>query len=199
MRGGRYRFQVTPLVGSERFVSVLADYRRYFFFKPVTLAVRGMHRGNYGAAEADVFGAEYLGYPYYSGFVRGYSYSSFEVNECSTDTCPEYERLFGTRIALASAELRIPLMGSDTFGLINFPYLPTELAFFADAGLAWSEESPPVLEFSRDSVERVPVVSVGASTRFNLFNMLVFEVFYAYPFQRPVKGGHFGLQFAPGW
>ena len=199
VRGGRYRFQVTPLVGSERFVSVLADYRRYFFFKPVTLAVRGMHRGNYGAAEEDVFGAEYLGHSYYSGFVRGYNYNSFDVNECSTDTCPEYIRLFGTRIALASAELRIPLMGSDTFGLINFPYLPTELAFFADAGLAWSEESPPVLEFSRDSGERVPVVSVGASTRFNLFNVMVFEVYYAYPFQRPVKGGHFGVQFVPGW
>ncbi len=199
VKGGRSRLQVTPLIGSETFVSVMADYRRYFYTKPVTVAVRGLHVGNYGAREDDVFGREYLGAPYYAGFVRGYSFNSFDASECSTADCPEYDRLFGTRLALASAEVRVPLMGSEAFGLINFPYLPTELSLFADAGLAWSEESSPVFAFSRNSSERVPVFSVGASTRFNLFGALVFEVFYAYPFQRPEKGGHFGLQFAPGW
>jgi hypothetical protein len=198
-QGGRYRFQVAPYLGTESFVNVTADYRRYFFRKPFTFAVRAYHSGNYGASEDDLFGAEYLGYSYYGTFVRGYSFNSLEANECSTSACPEAARLAGTRIALASAELRIPLLGSEAHGLVKFPYLPTELSLFADAGLAWSAESPPVLSFARNSAERTPVVSVGASTRFNLFNALVLEVFYAYPFQRPEKGAHFGSQLLPGW
>jgi hypothetical protein len=28
---------------------------------------------------------------------------------------------------------------------------------------------------------------------------LVFEAYYAYPWQRPEKGGHFGFVLSPGW
>jgi hypothetical protein len=45
----------------------------------------------------------------------------------------------------------------------------------------------------------VPVFSTGISARMNLFGYLVLETYYAYPFQRPEKGGHFGLQLNPGW
>ena len=46
---------------------------------------------------------------------------------------------------------------------------------------------------------RIPVASVGASARFNLFGYMVLEMYYAYPFQRPQKGAHFGFQLLPGW
>ncbi len=131
--------------------------------------------------------------------MRGYSYYSFESGECSAADCPEIGRLRGTRVALASAEVRIPLFGTPSLGLISFRYLPTDLSLFVDAGLAWTEEEPPVLEWSRRSPERIPVVSAGVSTRMNLFNALVLEIYYAYPFQRPEKGGHMGLLILPGW
>lgn len=206
--GGRYRFQVQPLLGSASFVSALADYRRYHFINPVTIAWRGLHIGNYGAAQDDLFASQYLGYWYYPAFVRGYSFTNFEPTECTqatpepgqpASTCLEADRLFGTRIALASAEVRFPLFGTEQFGLFNFPYLPTELTLFADAGLAWTAEEGPELRFSRTDPGRVPVVSVGSSARINLLGALVFEVYYAYPFQRPEKGGHFGMLFSPGW
>lgn len=200
--GGRYRYQVSPMLGSSSFVSVLGDYRRYHFFNPVTIAWRALHVGNYGAGEDDIFASQYLGYWYYPTFIRGYSVSGFEPGECTpteTGGCAEAERLVGTRAALASAEIRMPLLGTEQFGLLNFPYLPTELALFADAGLTWTGEEAPVLAFRRDSVERIPVVSVGASARVNLLGALVFEIYYAYPFQRPQKGGHFGMLFSPGW
>ncbi|QXD16570.1 BamA/TamA family outer membrane protein [Rhodocaloribacter litoris] len=207
VRGGRSRFDVSPFVGTERFVRVLADYRRYFFINPVTLAFRGLHLGNYGASESDdlansLFTQEYLGYANSLTFVRGYSFSSFEGIECTpTDqsTCAEFDRLLGSRIALASLELRIPLLGTEQFGLLNFPYLPTEIAFFADGGLAWTKDEAPVLKFERDTTERVPVFSVGVTGRFNLFGYTVIEIFYAKPFQRPIKGAHFGFQIIPGW
>jgi hypothetical protein len=43
------------------------------------------------------------------------------------------------------------------------------------------------------------VFSAGVSARVNILGFMVFETYYAYPFQRPDKGGHFGFQIAPGW
>jgi len=45
----------------------------------------------------------------------------------------------------------------------------------------------------------VPVFSAGVSARFNILGYLVLEAYYAYPFQRPGKGGHLGFNIAPGW
>jgi hypothetical protein len=42
-------------------------------------------------------------------------------------------------------------------------------------------------------------MSAGVSTRVNLFDALILDVFYANPFQRPLKGGFWGFQLAPGW
>ncbi|HEX2716369.1 MAG TPA: hypothetical protein VHM67_01750, partial [Gemmatimonadaceae bacterium] len=52
---------------------------------------------------------------------------------------------------------------------------------------------------ARGATAQVPVASAGVSTRINLFGYLIGEIYYAYPFQRPDKGGHFGFQLAPGW
>ncbi len=207
--GGRYRFQVGITQGSYNYFPVVADYRRYIFARPFTFAFRGMHMGNYGVEEDNTtrIGQEYLYSSYYPGFVRGYGFRSLEVeSECPANAggCPVFTRLQGTRIAILNAEIRTPILGSEQFGLINFPYLPTELSLFADAGLAWTGDEGPVLAFrtgdeARNTFDRIPVVSVGASTRFNVLGYAIFEVFYAYPFQRPDKGAHFGFALSPGW
>ncbi|HEX7071390.1 MAG TPA: BamA/TamA family outer membrane protein, partial [Rhodothermales bacterium] len=148
-------------------------------------------------------------YPYYPGFVRGYSFNSFDPGlECGNtenSSCPTLERLRGTRVALASAEVRVPLLGPGEVALLNFPYLPVEFTAFTDAGLAWTGAEAPVLAFVTDrdrianSTDRFPVVSAGLTTRINVLGYLVLEFYYAYPFQRPEKGAHFGFQLAPGW
>ncbi len=204
--GGRYRFGVTPYIGTNSFVALTGDYRRYIYFRPFTFALRGLHIGNYGAPETSdsqigqsLF-HEYLGSPYYQGFVRGYSFSDI-YEECSRNAanCFDTSRLIGSRIALASAELRIPLLGYRELALINFPYLPTEVSFFADAGLAWTGSERPVLDFSPDATGRAPVTSAGVSTRINVLGAIVVEMYYAYPFQRPERGFDFGVQLIPGW
>lgn len=208
VRGGRSRFEVAPFVGTKSFVRALADTRRYFGLGDFTFAFRALHVGSYGlrANEANAglfYLGEYLGYANSRGFVRGYSFSSFDsFEECTpteTGQCAELTRLIGTRMGLVSAEVRIPLFGTEQFGLVNFPYLPIEIALFADGGLAWSAEESPVLKWRRATDERVPVFSTGISSRFNLFNYMVLEIFYAKPYQRPGKGAHFGFQLVPGW
>ena len=229
--GQRFRYEMSPTVGTLSFVTANVDHRRYFFFNPVTLAVRGMHYGYYLGDENDTrlrdgifMGREWL--------IRGYSYESYEVSEecpetggaTAFDACPALHRLFGSRIAVANFEARLPLIGVEEFGLINFPYLPTELAAFFDAGMAWCGSDAPVspessfgsaarcgpdengenaedtdVTFSTTSGERVPVFSAGVSSRFNILGYVILEVYYAYPFQRPDKGWHFGFNMAPGW
>jgi hypothetical protein len=201
--GGRYRFEASPMLGSLSMTSVLADYRRYIFLKPVTLAFRGMHYGRYGAdAENSTWlQSMFIGYP---SLVRGYSYESFSASECSPvagnpSACPEFDRLLGSRIAVASAELRIPVLGPRQLALVPFNFLPVEVAPFVDAGEAWTRDEKPTLNFSTTGTGRIPVVSTGVSTRFNLFGAMVLEVYYAHPFQRPEKGGLWGFQLQPGW
>jgi len=103
------------------------------------------------------------------------------------------------RTALGSVEVRVPVLGSREFGLVSFPYLPTELVAFADGGVAWSSDAPPVFEFTRESEERIPVFSTGLSARVNVLGFLVVELMGVYPFQRPDKGWHFDFQISPGW
>jgi hypothetical protein len=135
--------------------------------------------------------------------IRGYAVESFEPGECTpvagTNRCPEFDRLIGSRIGVFNLELRIPLFGTPELGLFTTRFLPIEIAPFLDAGVAWTSEESPNFEFSRETLERVPVVSTGLSTRLNLFGYAVFEIYYTYPFQRPEKGWHWGFNLAPGW
>lgn len=207
VKGGRSRFEVSPFIGSSTFLRALVDWRRYFAIGQSALAVRALHVGNYGTGRGDqtdqLFMDEYLGYANSRGFVRGYSFYSFDdLGECTPTPegyCAELDRLQGTRIGVASLEFRFPLLGTERFGLINFPYLPTEISLFADAGVSWTADEKPVWKFERRSAERIPVFSTGVSTRFNLFGYTVLEIFYARPYQRPGKGAHFGFQIVPGW
>jgi hypothetical protein len=199
--GGRYRFEVTPSVGSINYTTALVDYRRYLLARPFTFAFRGMHVGRYGAgAESNRLTPFFVGQPY---LVRGYDPNSFDVSECqdvtTSDECPQLSRLSGSRLAIINAELRIPLFGTRQFGLIPFSLLPIEVAPFVDAGLAWSASDDPALRFAQQTSERVPVVSAGVSGRANLFGFAVLEVFWARPFQRPTRGGLVGFQLQPGW
>ncbi len=198
VRGGRYRLELGVTAGNLDYSSILLDYRRYFNpVRELTFAFRGFHYGRYGAGVEDsVLQPFYVGW---ESLVRGYSYNSFDPRECSSQTCPERERLYGNRIGVASAEVRVPLLGVDRMGLINVGFLPTELVLFTDAGLAWNADDPPVWKFARSSAERIPVFSSGASVRLNVLQFLVLEFYYAIPWQRPSKGGHFGFQLQPGW
>jgi Tol biopolymer transport system component len=206
--GQRYRLEVGPTFGTLTFQTLLADYRRYFMMQPFTFAFRGLHYGRYGR-DAEGIDSEgrrimsdlFLGY---EPLVRGYARESFDFRvECegatSQSPCPAFDRLRGTRIGIANFEIRIPLLGVPELGLLNFPYLPTEVSPFFDAGMAWRGGDAPDLRFDRSTGDRVPVFSTGLSIRMNLLGYAVLEAYYAYPFQRPEKGGHWGFQLAPGW
>ncbi len=221
IRGGRYRFSVEQTQGTLGFTTVVGDWRRYFSpTRNLTVGVRALHFGRYGLSlEENSTSVGTLGqfsqqnlriqplFLGYETFIRGYSFESFDASECGTatqaspagSTCPSFDRLFGQRLAVGSLELRVPFIGVEQFGILNFPMLPTELVLFADAGLAWDPDNPPTLELRRSSSERVPVFSTGVSARFNILGVMILEAYYAYPWQRSEKGWHWGFNLAPGW
>ncbi|RJP79234.1 MAG: peptidase S9 [Candidatus Zixiibacteriota bacterium] len=202
VRGSRFRYELEGTFGDLNFLTALADYRRYFFFNPFTLAFRAMHLGRYlEDAESDRLTPLYLGF---QTLVRGYEIGSFDLTECAqagedlTD-CPQIDRLIGSRLGVGNLELRIPLFGTSQFGLINFPYLPTEIVGFLDGGVAWTNTEQPTWEFSQSSTARVPVFSSGAAARVNVLGALILQVYVAWPFQRPEKNTQWGFLISPGW
>jgi outer membrane protein assembly factor BamA len=136
----------------------------------------------------------YLGYP---GLVRGYDSNSFESGECGVSLrgdCPAFDRLIGSKVAIANAELRFPLWGA--FGGDNFyGPLPIEMALFTDAGVAWDRTTQPGF----GPGDREPVVSVGAAMRINVFGFAVAEIDYVRPFQRPGRGWLWQFSLRPGF
>ncbi len=200
-RGMRLRIENQWTTGDIDFQTARVDYRRYFMRTPLTFAFRLLHLGRHGS------GAEDPRLPLFdigsSSLIRGYDLDSLDLSECSFGVnitgCPEAERLIGSRIAVASFELRLALLGNEDYGVFNVPAAPTELAFFIDAGAAWSTGQSVDWSFRRNTLERVPVFSAGLAARTLVLGMLPLEFFYAYPFQRPDESAVFGMRIGGGW
>jgi outer membrane protein assembly factor BamA len=164
--------------------------------KPFTIALRGMHYGRYGRdAEDPRLSAIDLGFP---GLVRGYDFASFDAAEClgTGSTCAVADQLLGSRIAVGNAEVRFPLVGAFSRRTFYGP-LPLEVAFFTDAGIAWTSDVTPRLFGT--SGDRPWVKSVGAALRFNAFGYLIGEIDYVKPIDRPDKGWYWQFNFIPGF
>ncbi|MDP3720205.1 MAG: BamA/TamA family outer membrane protein [Acidobacteriota bacterium] len=194
--GQRYRLEFSQMAGSLSFSSVTADYRRYFMpVRPFTLAVRALHFGRYGAGGEDPRLPElYLGYP---GLVRGYDVGSFDANECvevDLASCDAFDQTKGSRIAVAGAEFRFPLLG--LFNRSSFyGGFPLEMAFFGDAGLAWTEDNQP----SFSGGERDWVRSAGVALRANVLGYAIAEIAYVRPFDRSRRGWVWQFGLMPGF
>jgi Tol biopolymer transport system component len=195
IRGSRYRLELSQSAGDLTYSGVLADLRTYLMpFRPYTIALRGMYYGRLGRdAEDGRLPALFLGYP---GLVRGYDQNSFEPQECenSTTSCPAFDRLIGSRVAIANAELRFPVWGA--FGGDQFyGPLPLEAAIFTDAGVAWGVSER--VTFAPG--DNQPVVSVGAALRVNILGFAVAEIDYVRPLDRPNRGWLWQFSLRPGF
>src|SRR5262249_45111135 len=109
--GGRYRLEAQALTGDLHFETALVDWRHYWYKRPFTLALRGIQYGRYGAdAESPLLTPLYIGDAY---LIRGYDLGSIGLDECKapagSTACPVFDRLVGSKIALANPEVRVPL------------------------------------------------------------------------------------------
>jgi Tol biopolymer transport system component len=195
--GQRFRLEAAPAAGTISWVTLIADYRRYFMLvRPFTLAVRALHFGRYGSgAEDERLTPLYLGYP---SLVRGYDIGSFSVRECPASgatACPAFDRLLGSQLFVGNLELRFPLLGALGLGQGYYGALPIEAALFADGGLARCPGNHPTFCVGDNQA----VYSTGAALRVNVLGYAVAEIDFVKPFQRPDKGWYLELSLTPGF
>ena len=183
--GRRMRFQVSQNLGRLVFTDYLADYRRYdpIIFNRLTFATRFMTSISVGRDET--FFQKYIGRP---DFVRGYDRANFNIVDCTSTigqpvACNNTE-LAGSRVAVANAELRFPIIRRFDIGTA-FGLPPVDGLVFYDVGLAWSEGQTPRLNRKADdfdpTTDRAPLRSWGAGLRVNLFNLAILRWDYAIP------------------
>ncbi|HYF38375.1 MAG TPA: BamA/TamA family outer membrane protein, partial [Gemmatimonadales bacterium] len=192
--GRRWRLDFAQTLGDWRFSQITADYRRYDkIVGPLIFATRVLYFGRIGR-DADrfrIFGGS-------TDLIRGNTSGSYRRNEClnsddiNTQTgCAELDRLVGTQIGMASAEIRFPIL-TPSFGFLPQGFPPIEGALFYDVGLTWDEGS--VIRWNRrpgDDPTRVrtPLQTFGASVRVNLFGFAIARLDYSIPQERRgVKG-----------
>jgi hypothetical protein len=205
--GQRYRLEISPRVGDLNYYTPLVDYRRYFMpVRPTTLAFRLLGFGRFGQDAEDIrLSSLYLGYP---SLMRGYNDGSYSFDECEggvTDqgltSCPAFDQLFGSRIAVANFEYRIPLLGF--FGLIpSAGAPPVETALFFDAGVAWNRALDPTFSCASDLTAGVDcrevVTSHGIAMRVNLLGLLLMELDFVHPNNRP-RGWYWQFSLVPSF
>jgi len=217
LHGYRYRFRVKKYfqinnISDVDFLSVSADYRKYHFVRPFSLAYRLFHFGRYQVHAQD----QRFIYPIFIGYnylVRGYNFSSFQ--DCyKMDDCFNINRLAGNKMTMVSTEFRLPFTGPARLAVIGSQIFYSDLVLFFDGGMVWNSGDKLRLNWRIDDewkeeeqndddtkLYRIPVYSTGISLRVNLFGMLVLEPYYAWPFQRLSRNkGVWGMAItSQGW
>ena len=215
LAGQRYRLGIDKSFGQDDYYSLTADYRRYFWMRPVSLSFRATSISRFENKVKSVF-------PYYigqMGFVRGYgSIFSFDV---INDLAYDFGQLLGSKMGLFSFEVRLPFTGPKQLALIGSNVFFTDFAFFFDAGVAFDKfgdlkDGESIYAVVRDENGEItynpdgsinyatqllkPAIarSVGISLRVNLFGAMILEPYYT---RQLTNRGQwtFGLNFIPGW
>ncbi|MDO8500713.1 MAG: hypothetical protein Q7S20_02615 [Gemmatimonadaceae bacterium] len=201
--GRRYRFQISPSVGNLRWVEYLADYRRYdpIIFNTITIATRFLGSASVGRDETAF--PKYVGRPEY---VRGYDGANFSGYECTAyigggASC-NTAQLVGSRVMVANAEIRFPIIRRFDLGNLPVGLPPIEGLVFYDAGLAWSKgqtvslTKPANYDFE---FQRYPLRSYGVGLRVNLFNLAILKWDYAKPLDQPGRKPNWTFSLGPSF
>jgi Tol biopolymer transport system component len=214
LAGQRFRLSVEQFFGNDNYTAVLADYRKYFWLKPVSLAFRST---NYLRFEKEVNSV----YPFYlgnMGFLRGLGGI---INADLESLGLTFRQLLGSKIMMLSGEVRLPFTGPKQLALINASGFLSDINLFIDSGVTFDnfeqfrtgteiytvvrDESGQILvdEFGNviygfQNVKPSILTSVGISARINVFGALIIEPYYA---RVLTKGSsfQFGLNLIPGW
>ncbi|MGA1582659.1 MAG: hypothetical protein ACO4CH_05345 [Saprospiraceae bacterium] len=191
LEGYRYRLGVEQFFGYWNFYQLTADFRRYVYMRPVSLAVRALHIGRYGR-DADQLLPYYLGS---QSLVHGYTVLS--VSEQGENGIT-FEELTGSRLLVANAEIRLPLSGPGQMAMIPSNVFFTELSIFLDGGVAYDRFGDITLKPEANGPAPHPIFTTGVALRINLFGALVLEPYYAWQLRNNGRRV-FALNIVPGW
>ncbi len=214
LAGHRFRLSVEQYVGNDNYTGFLADGRKYIWMKPVSFAFRGTSYLRWEKQTNSVYPL-YLGN---MGFVRGLgSILNNDVESLGLT----FSQLVGSKMMLASFEIRLPFTGPKRLSLIPSSFLLTDLNLFVDSGVTFDkftdfsdgkvsdfiqrdESGNIILDqngrplYETKTAKPTFITTVGVSMRLNLFGALIVEPYYAMPLLEGSKF-RFGLNLIPGW
>jgi Tol biopolymer transport system component len=202
--GRRMRLEFAQSIGDWNFSQVTVDHRRYDRIAgPIVFATRLLYFGRIGR-DADrfrIFGGS-------TDLIRGHTSGSYRRHEClntqdaNTRTgCAELDRLVGTQLGVATAEIRFPIL-TPALGFVPQGFPPVEGAIFYDIGMAWDGTSK--LRWRQQpgdtpSQVRTPLQTLGFTVRMNVFAFAVARLDYAIPQNRRGVKGIWTLSLGPGF
>ncbi|MDP1814480.1 MAG: tolB protein precursor [Leadbetterella sp.] len=204
LNGYRFRVELAKYLGTASYNSVLMDFRKYKYFKPLTLAGRFIYEGRLNPKNIELLNQInplYIGFPWYMHGFWGNALSKQQGYITQ-------QNLQGEQMAVANFELRIPFTGPKKLALIPFDYIPSDLNLFFDGGLVWSKQkkigqSYPFESFGNNTItfKTSPIFTTGLSLRVNVLGYLVVEPYLAVPIyngqkQPVITGFNFMV---PGW
>jgi outer membrane protein assembly factor BamA len=201
--GRRMRFQISPSVGNLRWTEYLADYRRNdpIIFNTITIATRFLGSASIGRDEESF--PKYIGRPEY---IRGYDKANFNGYECTSfigagSNC-DAAALVGSRVMVANAEIRFPLIRRFDLGTLPVGLPPIEALVFYDAGLAWTAGQKVSLTKPENydlNTQRFLMRSYGVGLRVNLFNLAILKWDYAKPLDQPGRKPNWTFSLGPSF
>lgn len=195
--------EIAPTFGGLQWVDYNVDYRRYvpLLFNFLTFAWRAQASIGVGPDESRFL--SYLGTP---DGVRGYDTQSYYSQLCgglfNSDASCSARELLGSRVAVANAELRFPLVRRFDLGVIPISLPPVDGLVFFDAGIAWQGGQSISLSrpanYDQDE-QRYVMRSYGFGLRLNLFNMALLRWDYAIPLDRANRRGYWIWSLGPSF
>jgi outer membrane protein assembly factor BamA len=192
--GRRYRFELSPTVGSLTFTTLLADFRQYLVpLKPFTLALRGRYVARLGRDARDPRLLPLV--LTLRGEARGYDLQNVAAQSCGDREaldCSILDLLTGSSLFASNAELRFPIPGVLT-GSYNYGPLPVEGFVFTDAASLRTKNFATGPDWKGRLLR-----SAGAGVRVNAAG-IIFEIAAAHRFDRPGRGWGLAFNMGPGF
>lgn len=195
LQGWRYRVGLERYFGFWDFNTALLDGRYYHRIGKFTFAGRGLTYVRWGgnANNANQVFPFFVAQPW---FVRGYGQRLFEQD------AELFERIAGSKIAVANAEIRIPFTGPRGIAVLPTNFMLSDLNLFFDAGVAFFRRSDLETQPENSTVpQHKPILSTGVSIRINLFGALIIEPYFAIPLsvEKELRQWGWGFNIQPGW
>lgn len=188
LAGHRFRLDFGRSFGTDKYWSINGDFRKYFWFKPVSIALRGNAIIRYSNDETNNVVPIYLGQ---MGILHGFDFFFNDTFNSNRGVNPN--NLLGQKTFITNLEFRVPFTGPKQLSLIGSKAFLSDLNFFLDAGVAFDE-------FSNAFDDQIaPIVATaGLGLRINLFGAMIVEPYYAFNIKNAGKNT-FGINIVPGW
>jgi len=209
LAGRRARLDVTSTIGSVRKMDYLLDARNYLPIRLGTLTFATRLYASVAVGRDENLFPKYIGRP---DFVRGYDRASLfsggvvcnsvlgtEVAGQPGNACSQVE-MVGSRVAVANAEMRFPIIRRFELGAFGLP--PIDGVLFYDAGVAWSAGQQVSLRKPAGydpELQRYAFTSWGGGVRVNLFNMAILRWDYAIPMATETRKPNWTFSLGPSF